>query len=676
MCPGGLCFPLLDVFSFSSFVLCRNLHLPLVDAISSLDILSSMPEADREVERSTGPVLPVYREDVKDMMKRTGTGRRREEGIRGQEALTYVFDPWLLLVYALIQLRCSTSPDRQPAATSGLLRRCYGSMKKLVTFHSRRRDQDVEAALIDGDRSVEGTVTEPRVPLPQSSHNMHGADSHSHVHRDESHYSAAATGAPSPALESLAAFSIRSNSIPRLLSDEDNARMDRKVDRLIAAIDERRPIHFEPDARTGEVEIFANRNDADEMTHQGGDEQLEPDISASPESFGRGIRSGNGVRRIRSLGSLPQVDSTGSWASTDSEASSSNAWERAVAAANERFAREYGDESEVNTAVRLRSRGTNMKFQGRSGRSVNRSVSPIPLNFDKPLRVSTPSIHSNGTEMDTSSPLFKSSCERILRESYTEAPDLSFRPEFPKDSLLDEWAFVSEPRDVASPKADVLEADCNTGRKFGVFRDDANGRSLSKKIGNTNLRSKVLKDISNLRRPGYLKFNSFAKDAKATADATGPTAASPITFEGAADPESRRAYIKKKWPELLENHDSNVTEAPSKLDGAARRRNEQAIGRPLDESLYSLSGADIAMADVPLNARKRRQTHFDLALARLEGRALPPPPSPIHRFPDSATLYDLDVHGGAGHRPLPIRGPRPSRTVDPTPRQGLWRHIR
>ena len=565
--------------------------------------------------------------------------------------------------------------------TSGLLRRCYGSVRKLVTFRNRRQDRDVEAALTAGHRSVEGAVIEPRGSMAQSSHDMYRTDSHSHVHEDESHYSAAATGALSSTHQSLAALSIRSNSGPRLLSDEENARMNRKVDRLIAAIDEHRLIHFAPDARTGEVEIFANPRDVDQMTDQGGEDQLERDISASPENFGRVIRAGNGVRRIRSLGSLPQADSTESWASTVSEASSSNAWERAVDAANERFEREYGGEGEVNTAVRLQSRDRNKDVQARTGRCVNRSVSPIQLDFDKPLRASTPSIHSNGTEMDTSSPLFKSSCERILRESYTEAPELSSRPESPKNSLLDEWAFVSEPRDVASPKANVPEADSDTGRKFGVFRDDANGVSLSKRTGKTALRSKMLKNISNLRRPGYLQYNSFAKDPKSTAnraDTAAPTAASstPMTFEGAVEPKARRAHIKKKRPGRLEGRGGDVTQVSPKLDGAARRRNEQAIGHPLDESLYSISGADTAMANVPPNARKRRQTHFNLALARLEGRALPPPPSPIHRFPDSATLYDLDIRGGAGHRPLPIHGPRPSRTIDPTPSQGLWRHIR
>ena len=671
-------------FSLSFFILFLRLHLTCIAISVSLPIHISMSEADGETEHSTRPVLPVYRHDG-GMVEQAGLRRLRDEGALERDVVSYVFVTWRFLVVILMELMSSTFPDQRPAATSGLLRRCYRSVRTLIAFRGRRQEWDVEAAVIDGCRSPGGAVVEPRLSVSRAARDVHGVESRSDVKREESRHSAGIRSSQ----RDLVASSISNHSGPRLLSDEENARMNRKVDRLVAAVEDCRPIHFAPDARTGEVEIFADPHGADDMIDQGEEDQLvedqlERDISASPGSSGRVIRPGDGVRRIRSLSSLRHADSTGSWASTDSEASSSNAWERAVAAANERFALEYGVRGHVDTAVVPRSRGMNVDIEARQGRYVNRLVSPIVLDFDKLLRRSTPSIHSNGTEMDTSSPLFRKSCQRILQESYAEAPGLVVQPKSRENSLPDEWAFVSEPRDATSPRMDVPDAASSTGRVLGVFRDDVNEESSSKKAGKSALRSKVLKDISNLRRPGYLQFNSFAKDTKATAtkaSTAAPTAAPSTSFEGAATSEARRAYIKEKWPALSADRSNSSMEAPPRLDGAARRRNEQAIGRPVDESLYSLSGADSTVADVPLDdAKARRQTHFDLALARLEGRALPPSPSlspsPIHRYPDWAALYDLDVHVEGGHRPLRLREPMPSRSVYPTPREGLWRFLR
>ena len=313
-----------------------------------------------------------------------------------------------------------------------------------------------------------------------------------------------------------------------------------------------------------------------------------------------------------------------------------------------------------------------MKIEAPRGGRLFRTVSPIPFDFNKRTRASTPSVHSNGSELDTSSPLFRKTCERIRQETYAEPPESSFQRVSPKFSLLDEWAFVSEPPGKSSPEVRESEVTSNAGRAFGVFEDRRRGETSSKKNGKQAVRSKALKDISNLRRPGYLQFNSFAKVAKSSNDQTGaavPATASSVGFGGATDPESRRAYIKSKWPELLEEAGNGRTAEPTRLDGAARRRNEQAIGRPIDRSHYSLSHVRTSLADSLPNADPVRQAHFDLALARLEGRALPPAPSPIRRHADTATLFDRDVQIEGSHGPLPLRGPRPSRPMNHALRQ-------
>ena len=240
-------------------------------------------------------------------------------------------------------------------------------------------------------------------------------------------------------------------------------------------------------------------------------------------------------------------------------------------------------------------------------RRLVRTVSPIRLDFNKPLRMSTPSIHSSSGELDTSSPLFGKSCERILRDTYAELPDSEFQREFPERSKLDEWAFVYEPRD-----ENLTET---TKKAFGVFKDVANGGSSSRKVEKPAVRSKALEDISNVRRSGYLQFNSFAKDANLANDQTKTAVtatASSMGSAGAKDPES---------PSL-------------RIDPV-------------------------------------RQAHFNAALARLEGLALPPPPSLIRRHADSAALFDRDVQTEGSHHPLPLHSPIPVRPINLRPRRAM-----
>ena len=489
----------------------------------------------------------------------------------------------------------------------------------------------------------------------------------------QSYHTAAAADEQSSIQNHLAALAITSESRPRLLSDEENNRMNRKIDRLIAAIDDRRPIRFAPDAETGEVEIFADNQGEviDAQRHE-----MEQSMAASPEHSGR-IISRNAIHRIRSAHSLHYASKSESWASTDSMKSSSDAWERAVAAADIRFALENRGMDRGITVIRRPSRNLEIEPEARPSRQKSHVVSPIPLDFNKQIRASTPSIHSTGSEMDTSSPLFRKSCGRILREAYTEPPELMFQRELQEHSRLDEWAFVSEPRDEPSPEERGSKAPSSTARAFGVFEDTSKDKFSSKEAEKPAIRSKALKDVSNLRRPGYLQFNSFSKNTNSAEDRIGtavPVTASSIGFGGASDPETRRAYIRSKWPGLLEDRNDSMAEPP-RIDGAARRRNEQAIGRPIDRSHYSLSHVRTSVVDSSLNQDPVRQAHFDLALARLEGRALPPPPSPIHRHPDSAALFDRDVQIEGSHRPLPLRGPRPRRPANPTPHRAFWRNL-
>lgn len=552
-------------------------------------------------------------------------------------------------------------------------------MKKGLGTGTRRTCRDVEAAINDESGPMTGSMPEPTNLKRVLSHRPQSRDRDmdSDVHNVEGLHTTGTgnTSHQSSARPGLAGGTIGQHSNSRLLSDEENDRMNRKIDRLMAAITDHRPIHFSPNAETGEVDIFADHHDG---VNEQSEYELEQEIAANPENFGRIIRYDNGIRRIRSQYSLQYADPSESWASTDSSDSSSDAWERAVAAANIRFALEHGDLDLEPVVVKQPFRSSGMEHEASRDRSRVRSFSPIPLDFYKPLRTSTPSIYSNGTEQDTSSPLFERSCERIWRDAYAEPPESTFERGVPGDSQLDEWTSVSEPRDSPSREARESEVSSNPERAFGVFKDVSNGESSLKYFEKRDVRSKALKDISNLQRPGFLKFNSFANDGRLRKSQTGtvvPATVSSIGFEGALDPQSRRAYIESKWPELLKDCSTGSMVESDQLDGIARRRNEQAIGRSLDNSHYSLSHVRTSMADSSLNVDPVRQAHFDLALARLEGRALPPPSSPIHRYADSAALFDRDIMIEGVHRPLPLRGPGPRRTAMPRLRQTIERYL-
>ena len=543
-------------------------------------------------------------------------------------------------------------------------------MKKLVGLHTRPRDHDVEVAVTAGVGLMQRTMLQPNSLMRRLSRRIRSKDNESTVHGVRDHDIAVSTDPRLPADHELAAVPDRSHSIPHLLSDEENERMNKKIDRLVAAIDDRRPIHFATQTTTGEVEIFAD-HPHEVIDRESDKADLERDVAASPGNFWRKIRASNSVRRTNSLNSLQYANSTASWATTDSEKSSSKAWERAEAAANDRFALACSGLDHVATVIRRPFHNPDRQAPVQRGWRLMRTISPIHLDYHNRTRIPTPSIHSNGSEQDTSSPSFGKSCQRLLEETYAEPPRYSFQREYLEDSLPDEWAFVSEPRDVPLPKAPKVETPRSTAKAFDVFRDKSNGGALQKKTGHKDLRSEALKDVSNLRRPGYLKFNSFAKDADSAGDqktnAALGTAAS-VRLDSTFNSISRRAYVNKKWPGLLGDRSSGSMAEPPKLDGAARRRNEQATGRPTNESLYSLSHTRTSVEDSRLNINPSRQAHFDLALARLEGRALPPPPSPISRYPDWAALYDRDVYIEGGHRPLPLHEPAPGRRSEKRPR--------
>jgi len=444
----------------------------------------------------------------------------------------------------------------------------------------------------------------------------------------------------------------------RILSDEENRVLDDKIDRLIAAIDDGHQLDFAQDPETGNFDISATRyNDFSDAG------SLETRIAANAENFGNIIRPGDGRRILRSENSVLS-------SSHDSVASSgTNAWERAIAAANVRCALralEHGAAAQGDTVVKnfeaakeaaKKELGRYVMFVGKNGPEI-RAISPIPLDFNKPRGLKTPSITSNDTEADCSSPLYGKSTPAWLHEPRGESAEASSDGNASLEPRLKHsvpsWLESVEPLPRAKSPKNQKNQD-KPDRAFGVFNDDGpRGGPDSEEIPRDNPAARALKDISNLRRPGYLARNSFA-DAKPAAtgqEPTLPARSSAKTFGGAMDREARRGFIESRWPGLLSHHkDISAAEAPEAHEG----QHGEIEKFPVLAITHDTSSA----AQQPVHPNLIRAAHFELALARLEGRAPPGQYSPIKRYAAKKGDYGSSVE--VEHRPWPIREPKPTR---------------
>jgi hypothetical protein len=430
----------------------------------------------------------------------------------------------------------------------------------------------------------------------------------------------------------------------RLLSDADNEVLNDKIDRLIAAIQDGRQLRFSPDPETGNVNISAAYTN-EELDDES---DLEALIAASPENFGTIIKLGDRLRRIRSINSILSIGSSSSQVRSKN---SSDAWERTIAAANVRYALEQSSLFQNPTVVRNPLRARAHGVDGNSGRYLAfmengrrkvQTISPIPLDFSKRPRPTTPSIHSGESELDCSSPLLEKSRKATLKGTATTTLGTRTQVELSDNQSLRQ-SVSSWLQGVETPPSGEERTHSNgRERAFGVYEDDEREVPAVRKDPQPLPTLQALKDISNLRRPGYLQKNSFANDKALAASSVRPIQlGSPFQpFGGASDQDSRRSFIERKWPALLASkqhsgkQDSIQTGAPSDEEHSIAINEPQGFRHPED----SISPTQPAIDKVP-----ERAAHFDLALARLEGRMPPPPSSPIRRYATMEDMYGPDV---------------------------------
>ena len=434
------------------------------------------------------------------------------------------------------------------------------------------------------------------------------------------------------------------NERSHVLTEEEDRLMNEKIDRLVAVIQAGRQLHFSPDSQTGNIDVSIARDKSDSVDERS---DVKTGTIASPEYFGSMTRSGGGRRRSFSPNSA-LFDSTN--ASKVRSTSLSSASENVLAALEEFYALEQGTEAPFSPSVRednprevraaIKRDGQYITYIDKDDVKVA-TVASIPIDLTKPLRTSTPSIHSSGSDLDCSSPLFEKSLQALIRETRRDVTSSEEATHDSRNSGIRDSVFNWLERVKTPP---LLEEQTNVAGKrqdLHIFRDGGKHQLPPKGDRKHLTASKALKDVSNLRRPGYLQHNSFAQMGqvnKSMADLARPTTLGPeIQSFGRADhAESSRPSIEAKWAVLISNHNSRKKVRATRFQP-----------KPTDET-----------HSTPHIHRRRRKCHspqkstlqdpnrtadFDLALAKLEGRGPSQQYSPIRRYADETGLYGPDV---------------------------------
>ena len=296
----------------------------------------------------------------------------------------------------------------------------------------------------------------------------------------------------SAAAGSLPGIGLEAEDSTRELSEEENDRLNDKIDRLIAVVQERRLLHFHTNVQTGDIDIFAKRRDS----RSSGGDQLEAEIANASHNFGNIIPE----REMRQTRSLDILDPKTYHKREEGQGTHSDGW-RTISSASGSGIVASAPKARKNHQV-LRAH----EIQAREARGSRwvamdtpgvidgyKKVHPVTLNYRKPQEYKTPSVYSGDSELDRSSPSFIHSLRRY-KSSNSDIKSIQ--------RWLDTLELV-QPEEM--PVKGVYKE-----RLFSVLRDYEQLTSSK----TTPTAPNVLRDVSNLRKPGYLQHNSFAQENK------------------------------------------------------------------------------------------------------------------------------------------------------------------
>ena len=441
------------------------------------------------------------------------------------------------------------------------------------------------------------------------------------------------------------------NPWSRLLSDAENERLNGKIDLLVAALESGRQVNFDPNPVTGEIEVTA------EFSEPSSDVRLndsEAEITGFPRNFGHIISSRRQMNRsISSVlparsdivhmyqdrhDSSEKTTSTAAKPSNNGRGSSFESWENQIITGYEQpaEAQKTRKQQAMNIHKVLRRmeewssdpRGSRLARLS-SGQVAIHRISPVPFDLSRNQQLRAPAVRSEGSGLDRSSPLFMKSYQRMDETAgswTTESSHTGSQMRLQAFHRVCTWLDQIQ----TPPQLNMQEQQGTKAGAFNVWRDT---EVESRNPKPATLTSQVLKDVSNLRQPAYLQYNSFAMDKLRSADAKPDRSPAPSSQGfGAVDELSRRAFISTRWM------DSHRVEASKAVRDATRR----ALLEPSPQRQRSNPEKDVAPKGF-LEEDEERKAHFELALARLEGRAPPRPGFPILRYVNTRGLYGSDV---------------------------------
>ena len=336
-------------------------------------------------------------------------------------------------------------------------------------------------------------------------------------------------------------------------------------------------------------------------------------------------------------------------------------WEDAVAGADEMYNIRYEGSNRQYIVVRgYRQRGSVQESQEELSPTNQEqasplldSVAPIPCNFHKSQGMRTPSIHSHGTSVDCSSPLFPNFVEAVLRQAQS-GPNFQNTHNHPKSFLKEQSHIQFVPNEsVVKWLGQVISHDHERSinhpysKSQGQAPDTFDDAQITGSMGSSSEGSISLTNdhrrVPNFYAPSYLQYNSFYLEREAATAAKHDI----ITTEEVSN-APRRCQIYEPsdqnmveyWPRTLALRKlfgiESFCSAPCRLE---RRGNDRSLASPSSSSSKESVDVDENASDSSSRAANRA-----FALARLEGRVSSMAPTPIERFVDCTWKYGNRVH--------------------------------
>lgn len=272
---------------------------------------------------------------------------------------------------------------------------------------------------------------------------------------------------------------------------------------------------------------------------------------------------------------------------------------------------------------------------------------PIPIKWHKDrANIATPSVHSNGSELDYSSPYFEKSCLTIKKQAYLEAP-------FPSETVSRWIDTVRSPLDdVDKTTSDNGSAKSTTSSAFweevlysepvDLWEDVLDNRNHTPPIeysDNVAAASQGLSRIPLLRQPGYLEQNSFFRVGGLHLGM--PFGSRDETELSQEDSTSESSDESSCYVDTFDGILDKVVEASVSQD--INKPAETHQSRNDTDTSYLSSSSKTSNDDDATEAAYHAASHAR-ALACLEGRPFKQrTPSPIVRYAHPQAFYNADV---------------------------------